>query len=439
MLRAKKLLAALVGCAVGAVGAANGPMDWTPVNTNGAAAWRASHHAPKGVTVDAAARKVVFLAEASGLSVGDTVEFVVAGPLSDRSYETMLMSCADPADIASALEAAGVPRGATVDDAAVRLWPQGERLECALRPVGTEETLLLADVMTDRVDVAAAECPLARHVVYTGGTRLADGALAASTNIPCAVFAAYNHAPSALQFAASLDQSTAYGRFGVKRAFKAGDLVEVALTWDGERRTRDWTCRVSPKACAMVDAKGTEVFAGAFTDCAQFVREQCLQQRDVYLKLAFAPDTPVSFAAGCARFFAQFDGTVARLNGFADGQLYAKAFLPEPSWRNRKQRIAQPFEIYPAADGAHGRFVFVEEVWDLESESTEPELKPHEHEYRSGEELLKLVSATGRQGDKMFTAFIILPKDSTVAPALKTVAALRPRINCFYVFDGLEP
>ena len=414
--------------------AANGPTDWSPVNTNGIAAWSKERSAPNFVVTDKSAGKVVFLAEATGLHQGDTVEFFACGPLSDRAYETLFMSMAKPDDIAAAIESLGVPRGVPTSYDLARLWPEGERLGIKVRPLGGEALELTAVLK----DVSPEGGVLDGGIVYTGGERAADGSLVAATNIPCAVLAMYNHSPSFLQLPASLDQSSVYGRLQAEREFKPGDLVEISLERISPDRVREFVCSVSPSGCRILDAKGSVLKSGTFSETAEYVRKESDKGIDIYLRLAFSPDTTIAFARACAGLFAGFDGKVAKLNGFEKGQYFAKAFLPDESWRNRKQRVAQPFEIYPAGKGA-GKFVFVEEYWDKNSESIDPELRPHEHEYKNKDELLKLIAETGKQGDKMYTAFVFLPSGSTVGPALEALDALRPRITCFYVFEGIEP
>lgn len=431
-----KITAAVAAsCLTIAAAATNGPTEWVSVNTNGIAAWSKERSAPKFVVADKSAGTVTFLAEATGLAVGDTVEFFICGPLSDRAYESVFMSLAKPEDITAAVESLGVPRGVPTRYELARFWPQGERLAIKVRPLGGDEAEITAFVKDTSKEGGSA---LEHGVVYTGGEHAADGSLVASTNIPCAVFALYSHPPSALQLPPALEQSSAYGRIQVSREFKPGDLVEVTLKKLELGRVREFVCSVSPSVCKVLDTKGAVLSSGTFQEVAEYIRGEGKKGLDIYLRLAFSPDTAASYARACARLFAGFDGTVAKLNGFEKGQFFAKAFLPEDSWRNRKQRVAQPFEIYPAENGK-GKFIFIEEVWDKNSESIDPELKLHEREYKSGEELLKFISETGRQGEKMFTAFVFLPEGAKLGPALDVVGALRPRIMCFYVFEGIEP
>ena len=414
--------------------AETGPTDWSPVSTNGIAAWSKERSAPGYVVTDKSAGTVVFLAEATGLNLGDTAEFLVCGPLSDRAYESMFMSLAKPEDIVAAVASLDVPRGVPTNNDLARFWPEGEHLGISVRPVGGEE-LELGAVIKD--EAGNGENVVGQGIVFTGGELAADGSLVAATNIPCAILAMYSHSPSPLQLPAALEQSSTYGRIQVGRKFKRGDLVEISLKRKETDRVREFVCSVSPATSKIVDGKGAVLCSGTFTEAAEYVRAESKKGLDIFLRLAFSPDTPIAFAKACAGLFVGFDGTVAKLNGFEKGQFFAKAFLPDDSWRNRKQRIAQPFEIYPAGNGA-GKFVFVEEHWDKDSDSIDPELRPHEHEYKSKAELLRLVAETGKQGDKMFTAFVFLPTGSTIGPALEVVNALRPRITCFYVFEGIE-
>ena len=72
------------------------PTDWAPVQTNAIARWKAANRAPDGVVWDRAAHAVRFLAEATGIGTGEPVEFLAIGPLSDRAYESLLVTVASP-------------------------------------------------------------------------------------------------------------------------------------------------------------------------------------------------------------------------------------------------------------------------------------------------------------------------------------------------------
>ena len=248
------------------------PTDWAPVQTNAIARWKAANRAPDGVVWDRAAHAVRFLAEATGVGTGEPVEFLAIGPLSDRAYESLLVTVASPGAIAAAFDRAGVPRGIAADPFQARLWPYGEKVAVTVKPLdGTAAGGGLAVLVKDtRAQEEGAV--LDRPVVWTAGARDAAGAPVAATNTPCAVFALYNHAPSLLQLDGLFDQSATYGRFGAARTCAPGDLFEVTATWDGRPHVED------------------VVVTLAVTNAAQrlaALRERA-RTRDVHVRLAFA-------------------------------------------------------------------------------------------------------------------------------------------------------
>ena len=376
--------------------AARAPMDWHPVRTNDIARWKAERHAPEGVVVDRAARTVTFLMEATGISAAEPIEFFAIGPLSDRSYESFGVTVASPAAIADAIESIGVPRGVACDPFQARFWPQGERLVLTATPCGENaKPIPLADLLADKQEKEEGAI-LPEPLVYTGGTRDAANRPIASTNIPCAIFALYNHGPSILQMNGRFDQSTTYGRFTAKSAMQAGALFEMKLAWDGATRVKTRTPRISATNVG-------EVLQSLKADRA----------------------------AEIAKAFEMLDGNGLKMNGSPKGQFFYKSFLPDPAWRNRQGRLFQPFEIRLAADGTR-TFTFVEEDWS--GDGLDPVLKPKTRKVSEWTELPACLAQTGDQGEKVTVAFVYAPADTPVTRLSPIVKALDPRISTFYVF-----
>ena len=394
------------------------PMEWAPVQTNEIARWKAENKAPAGVVVDKAARTVRFLAEATGLGAGETVEFFAIGPLSDRAYESLFVTVASPDALAKAIESVGVPRGFPVDPLKARFWPQGEKVslsvkawgaDAASRPSGGLSTFL-KDVRANE-DGKVLEAPLA----YAGGTRDASGSPIAATNIPCAVFSLYNHAQSLLQLDGLFDQSGVYGRFVAPAKFKAGSLFEIVAAWDGKRVVKD-------RELKLTATNAGEVMTTLKDEAKAF---------DVHARLAFDASVTIAHAAAVAQAFALLDGQGVKMNGRSDGQFFFRAFLPDPKWRDRASRIFQPFEVHVAADGTKS-FVFVEEDWS--GEALDPVLKPKTTPFKDWQELPGLIAKTGEEGAKITVMFVYAPKTSRVADLAPVVKAVEPRVNTFYVF-----
>ena len=405
-------LAATLACAAEP---SRAPMDWASVHPEAIAAWKTANRAPDGVVVDIAARTVRILAEATGLGTADTVEFFAIGPLSDRSYESFFVTVASPSAIADAIERAGVPRGVPPDIAGARLWPCGEKLTLSATPVSTNgPALAFADLLVDTEEKDAGAV-LHAPVVYTGGARDASGAVVAATNIPCAVFALYSHAPSLLQLNGQFDQSTAYGRFHATTAYPAGSLFELTLRWDG--RTT-----VLRRDVELTVATLREKLSALRADAAA---------HDLFVRLSFGAGTTVGEAAEIAGALSLVDGKGLKVDGPPPGQFFFRAFLPDPAWRARPGRMFQPFEVHMAADGAK-KFVFVEEDWS--GEGLDPVLKPRETPFADWSELPALIARTGDQGAKINVLFLFAPRTAPVSALTPVVSAAGSRIGTYYVF-----
>ncbi len=398
---------------------ARSPMDWKSVHPEAIAAWKDANGAPDGVVVDVAAHAVRFLVEATGLAPAEPAEFFAIGPLSDRAYESLFVTVPSPAAIAAAIERAGVPRGVPSDIAGARLWPCGEKLTLSATPVSTnaaERTVLaFADLLEDTA--AKEEGPvLLAPFVYTGGARDASGAVLAATNIPCAVFALYGHAPSILQLDGQFDQSTAYGRFRAKAKHAAGSLFELTLRWDG--RTT-----VLRRDVALTVPTLKEKLSALRADAAA---------HDLFVRLSFGEGTTVGEAAEIAAALSLVDGKGLKMDGPMPDQFFFRAFLPDPAWRARPGRLFQPFEVHVAADGAK-KFVFVEEDWS--GEGLDPVLKPRETPFSDWSDVPKLIAQTGEPGAKVNVLFLFAPRGLPVSALTPVVSAAGSRIATFYVFD----
>lgn len=411
-----RLLPLLCLCAGACLGeATTAPMEWTPVQTDAIARWKAENKAPDGVVASASERSVRFLVEATGCAASSTVEFAAIGPLSDRAYESLFVTVASPAALAAAFDRAGVPRGRPADVSRARLWPEGEKVALSVRSWGSD-TLAPTNLAAVLKDLRPEEGPaLGIPAAWTAGARDASGAPVASTNIPCAVFALYNHAPSLLQLDGLFDQSSTYGRFQAARTFRPGELFELTATWDGRTRVKDVVARISATN-AVETMKALQTTA---------------KDHEVHAALAFDGTVSVAQAAQIAGAFALLDGPSLRMNGAADGQFFFRAFLPETSWRQREGRIFQPFEVHVAADGAK-TFVFCEEDWS--GEGVDPVLKPKSTPFSDWAELPGLISKTGEQGEKVNVMFLFAPKSCPVSTLTPVLAATAGRIGTFYVF-----
>ena len=412
----RKIVIASLFLSVGVTAAetTRSPMEWTAVHTNAIAQWKSANQAPSGVVVDVATRTVRILAEATGIGPDDVLEFFAIGPLSDRAYESAFVTVASPAVIAEACAQIGLPRGVAPDPLLARMWPAGEKVSLSAVVVAGGARKSFEELLSDQQEQTEGRI-LNQPLAYTGGARDAAGGVIAATNIPCAVFALYNHGPSLFQLNGAFDQSSAYGRFRLREKFAAGTLLELVVRWDGRLTVKN-------RCVELTATNAAEVLASLRDDAKKF---------EVFAQVAYGSDVTVAKAAELGEALSLVDGSGVKMNGAAEGEFFYRAFLPDLAWRQRAGRLFQPFEIHLAADGTRS-FVFVEEDWS--GEGLDPILKPRATPFKEWREVPALIAQTGEQGAKVSVAFVFAPKTMSVAAIRPIVRTLMPRINTFYVF-----
>ena len=162
---------------------------------------------------------VSFTAKATGIDTVVPVEFIIAGPASDRDYESLFLTDDSLADIVAAMKRAGIPTGKTYDIDKCNLWPIGPIVE--FEPKIDTLVKIKEDVDYRLYDT-----------VYTGGNGNFD--------MPLAVLSTYTLGQSLFTFDDSLDQSVGYGRFIATKQWKKGEDITFKVTWKG-RSTVDTT------------------------------------------------------------------------------------------------------------------------------------------------------------------------------------------------------
>ena len=164
-------------------------------------------------TILVSTNSVSFTAKATGIDTIVPVEFLIAGPDSDRDYESLFLTDDKPSDIVAAMKKAGIPSGKTYNLDKCHLWPIGPVVEFEPKI----ESLIK---IKEDVDYRLYDS------VYTGGNGNFD--------MPAAVFATYTCGQSLFTFDDSLDQSLAYGRFIALKQWKKGEPINFKVTWKGK-------------------------------------------------------------------------------------------------------------------------------------------------------------------------------------------------------------
>ena len=326
------------------------------------------------VSFDAARHSVTIEAKSTDCGLDTEVEFLLVGADSDHQYESMFVTDATPAEIADAFEKAGIPKGLCIDAKGASFWPAGARLE--LTPAFTS---LVRETRGERTPPA----------IYTGGLRGADGTPVAATNSPNAVFALYGCAQSLIQLNDSLDQSATYGRFRVAEKIPQGEKRKITFTLDGKTGWSQYALRLEP---------------GKLKDALVEMRSAAASN-ELSVTAFFAPELTVGEAVKCASALAGLDSPQVKVNGFPDGQLYYRAFLPQESWRDRSKRLCQPPEVHFITNGAV-RVCEILEDWS--GESLDPKLTEKLHDFDNVSAAASLVA---RLADRTSTVLVYAPKE----------------------------
>lgn len=337
------------------------------------------------------AASLSFTATATGVGKGTPVEFAFAGKGSDRDYETMFLLEEPVATLCRRLERAGIPCGKATD------------LEhCVLWPVGCELSFFppLTNFIASTLPESLAESP----PVYTGGSRNEKGTPVANDEMPLAFFSYYTLSQSPIVFSELYNQGDVYGAHIAAVEMKKGQKVVFTVSWNEKTLPRHMDVDVSTTNAASV--------------LSTLLSEAKTSELDVTVTLD--PSMTVSDAVTAATALSKLDSRRIKLNGFKDGNLFYKAFLPDESWTNRIARLVQPFEL--TIDGDNDRLVFITEDWNVEG--LDPKLTMHEIPF-----------SEASQHPKTDTCFIYARSDTHLSRILSAKQRLKgARIRNWYVF-----
>ncbi len=362
--------------------------------------------ARRGVVACARERRVEVLGEACGLEARSTVEFALAGELSDKGYESLALVFARAGDIAAALEAIGVPRGLNVDAKAQRYWPRGERVFVDLRRAAEEDAAALP--LESFIYDMRTQAPLRRQgFVYCASARrgaAADGELLADLESPQSIVSMYNEPQTLLDVPRLAAQGEVYNSFvaNPERLLPAGE--PLLLTFTPERRP-DGQPRVLSVAlkAANDDAGAGLLFTcaldgrpperlGSLAEVLKLLLRQVEAGRDPYLSLHLDDALPLARAREICASLKMIEGEKGvRMEPPPPGQIFYQSFLPDEKWRQRKTRLSQPWELHvappPRAGGEPSlKLTQILEDWS-DAASLDPKLTVVEHPLRSAVQL----------------------------------------------------
>lgn len=333
---------------------------------------------------------ITFTATATGVEKGTPVEFIFAGRDTDRDYESMFLVDGSVKELCDRLEKAGVPRGRPVDADRCRLWPVGCRIS-------------FEPSLGGFVDVKMPEGLAAADPIYTGGTRKQDGSCEADKDMPSSVFSAYSLSQSPIVYNGIFDQGAVYGSFTAGRKLKRGERIAFTVTADPATFPRTLHLTVRP---------------GNSVEVLKTLREES-EKGEVDALIGFDETLTISEATAVANALATIDSPRVKINGCTN--IFYRSFLPLVKWRDRKERLVQPFEL---TIGEPDKLVFIEEDWSVEG--NDPKLTPRQ-----------ITFDEAAQKDRTDTCFVFASPDTRLSKVLSSMANLKgAKVKNWYVFAG---
>lgn len=288
------------------------------------------------------AATLTFTATATGVEKGTPVEFAFARRNTDRDYETMFLIDDSIEDFCQKLEQAGFPRGRPTDTAACDLWPVG----C---PIDFDPPL------TNFISVTLPQGVAAADPIYTGGTRLENGRCEAESEMPASVFSLYSLAQSPIVFDGIYEQGVVYGSFTARKTLKKGERLSFTIKTESATLPKPLHLTVRP-------GNSAEILNRLKSESEKGVVEALI---------GFSDDLTVAEASAMANALSVVDSVRMKINGSSN--VFYRAFLPLVKWRDRKERLVQPFEL-TLGDPDH--LVYIDEDWSVDG--PDPKLTPQE-------------------------------------------------------------
>lgn len=335
------------------------------------------------------AATLTFTATATGVEKGAPVEFLFAGKGTDRDYETMFI-LDDPVDVLCAkLEKAGIPRGRPTDERAGLLWPVG----C---------TLTFEPALSTYVDGKMPEGYQDSQPIYTGGTRLKDGTVEAVTNMPLSLFSTYTLAQSPIVYNGIYNQGDVYNSFTAREKLEKGRRFRFTVSADPASLPRHLHLTARP-------GQGVELVKTLKDESAK---------GEIDVLLGFDDALTLREAAAIAAAANAVDSPRIKLNGITN--VFYRSFLPLVKWRDRKERLLQPFEL---TLGDPDKLVFIDEDWSVDG--PDPKLTPQEIPFDDAV-----------RHPKTTTCLIYASPETTVGRLMQSIRKLKgSAVRTWYVFQ----
>ena len=404
-----------------------------------------------GVVADASNRVVYVWAWSSHMGSGEPVEFFLSSVRGGRQYESSFVTDARPSDVDEALRHIGLTPGWPFDLGRKQLWPKGDRVRIDVLRAGPDGALLEpVRIEHSCTDHAAGGVSGPYGHVFVGSTRVPDPAdpsrmvYAADEFDPVSISSNFNLVNTVLDLPERRSKAAVYGQMTLAdpAITKPFQNVLIALRPDpdsapGSIPTLRMEVGGAPGGIALhVTGPGAPV-TGPLDDLARMLTAAKGSSRLAHLTMALAPGntlTVAQVASVAARLQQAEEEGLVRIDPPPAGQLYYRAWIPDPSLLERQGRTVQPWEAHLkiGAEGGTGHLVMIEETW--REDAVEPDL----HETRIPlEGADALVRKAGQMSEsKPAVLLVFVSPDTSAVALLAYLVKVEPLFPVIYVFGG---
>lgn len=321
-----------------------------------------------GLVADRKARSVTIYAQATGLGSEEICEFLLTQVDSGKEYETFAVAYALPSDILEAMKFIGAQPGRCADYNALQFWPKGPRVTVTCQWL---------------VDAKAAQMPLEELIynkqtqthmkksgfMFTGSYWYTDTEgkqlLAADTSESRSIISSFNDPGTLFDVPDQAPQGAVYEQFGTHpenpdRGISKGTQLKIIIQPEAQSRLidLDWQAMAgTPPTYKLLDAQGKDLLAEPTLNAALAKFDELNKQgKDVYV--TFTPDEKIELKSvrALAQVIAGLDNNAGiRIDPPKPGVLYYRAYLPDPRWRKKEDRMFHGWDlvITPRPDGTH--------------------------------------------------------------------------------------
>jgi len=312
----------------------------------------------------------------TGMGRSEPLEFFVISEMSGHDYESLMVSFAIPSNIHQALLRIGAKPGGSVSAKSHRFWPRGSRIvaEVMWIPEGQTEAIRMPVEKTARTQ--GADMPLTPWV-FTGAPMLPsfeqENELVYGPDLftPNSIASTFNLENTVFDLPFQGGKTQTYGNFIRNPAVSAPEgqpmLLHLRLARADEVPTElDVHLSFSGADGKLSVAGIDELTALDLAELGSFLNSR--KHEVHYLHSDFGPDLSLARVTTLARELQLLEQHVSsvRIQPPQEGQLFYKAFVPDPRYKSRENRPSQPIEIHLSSSGGKevtATLMELEEIW----------------------------------------------------------------------------